>query len=144
MVAIGVCLVLAGTTQAQVPDLFPTDAQMQTAFGTVYNHLGLMEYCAGKGYAKESDVANSRKQVAAIMAHNVADATARSKEQLGAQGLIVGKQMIGLMDLDSKNPAHPEIVAEGKVMSLADNARAQRTTEQVLCRQMAEQAAPPP
>ena len=137
------CLSLSDATQAQDLD-FPTDTQMQAAYGTVYNHLGLMEYCAGKGYAKASDVANSHKQVAAIMGHNIAGASARAREKLGAEGIILGKQMIGLMDLGNKNPAHPEMVQEGTTMSLADNARAQGTTEQVLCRQMAEQAAPLP
>ncbi len=118
MIAIVFCLSLSDATQAQDLD-FPTDTQMQGAYGTVYNHLGLMEYCAGKGYAKASDVANSRKQVAAIMGHNIASASARAREKLGAQGIILGKQMIGLMDLDNKNPAHPEMVPEGKTMSLA-------------------------
>ncbi|RZL80239.1 MAG: hypothetical protein EOP66_06640, partial [Sphingomonas sp.] len=37
-----------GPLQAQE---LPTDQQLQTAFGSVYNHLGLMEYCMGKGFA---------------------------------------------------------------------------------------------
>ncbi len=131
------CFVSRGTSKAQD---FPTDAQVQAAFATAYNHLGLMEYCASKQYATAADVANSRKVVAVTVAGMTVSAAARAQEVAGHQGRILGKQLIGLMDPD--NPAHPEMVPEGQVMSLADNARAQKTSERELCGQMAAQAAP--
>ena len=134
-----VCLGTFGASTAQ--DL-STDAQIQAAFGTVYNHLGLMEYCASKGYASVGDVANARKAAAAAIMGMNTTAVARAQEQVGVRGTIVGRQLVGLMD--PANPAHPEMVRDGETMSLADNARAQHTTEQALCRQMAEQVAPLP
>jgi fructose-specific component phosphotransferase system IIB-like protein len=64
-------------------------------------------------------------------------AAAREKQEIGRRGDIVGPQIIGLMG--SGNAAGPEEVLEGQTISLADNARAQNTSERVLCRQMAEQ-----
>ena len=115
---------------------------MQAAFGTVYNHLGLMEYCASKGFATATDVANARKAANAAIMGMTTSAATRAQEQVGARGTIVGRQLVGLMNPD--DPAHPEMVPEGRTMSLADNARAQKTTEQALCRQMADQVAPLP
>lgn len=120
----------------------PTDAQLQMAFGTVYNHLGLMEYCASKGFATATDVANTRKMVDATIAGMSVEAGAREKEDVGRRGDIVGPQVIGL--LDSSNPARPEVVPEGRTMSLADNARAQKSSQHILCRQMAVQVEPLP
>jgi hypothetical protein len=37
----------------------PTDDQIPTAFGAVYNRLGLMECCQSKDFADASDVANT-------------------------------------------------------------------------------------
>ena len=124
---------------AQAQDL-PTDAQMQAAFGTAYNHLGLMEYCAAKGFARSADVANTRRMVDATVVGMDVTAAARAQEAAGQHGNIVGKQLIGLMQSD--NPAHPEMVPDRQTMSLADNARAQKTSERTLCRQMAAQVAP--
>ena len=131
------CVADPGTAAAQ--DM-PTDAQIQAAFGTVYNHLGLMEYCAAKGFATAADVANTRKVVAATIAGMEVSAAAHAQEAIGRRGQIVGKQLIGLMDLD--NPAHPEMVLDGQNMSLADSARAQKISERKLCGQMAAQVAP--
>ena len=130
-----------GSITATAQDL-PTDAQVQAAFGATYNHLGLMEYCATKGFATTADVANMRKVVAQITRSITVGAAARAQEAVGKGGTIVGEQIIGLMD--SSNPARPEVVPAGKTMSLADNARAQKTTERVLCGQMAAQVAPLP
>ena len=137
--AVALCV---GDTGASAAQDLPTDAQMQAAFGTVYNHLGLMEYCASKGHANATDVANARKSAAAALSGMTTSAATRAQEQVGARGTVVGRQLVGLMDPD--NPAHPEMVREGQTVSLADNARAQHTTEQALCRQMAEQVAPLP
>jgi hypothetical protein len=130
---------LVGSAQAQ--DL-PTDAQLQAAFGTVYNHLGLMEYCAAKGFATATDVANMRRMVDATIAGMTVEAAARAQEDIGRRGDIVGPQFIGL--LDSSNPARPELVPEGQTMSLADNARAQKSSERALCGLMAAQVEPLP
>jgi hypothetical protein len=124
-----------GPLQAQE---LPTDKQLQTAFGSVYNHLGLMEYCMGKGFATAVDVANTRKSVVATIAGMTVTPAALAQQAVGRRGDIVGPQVIGLMD--SSNPARPEEVHEGQTMSLADNARAQKSSERTLCRQMAEQA----
>jgi hypothetical protein len=124
-----------GPSQAQE---LPTDQQLQTAFGSVYNHLGLMEYCMGKGFAAAVDVANTRKSVVATIAGMTVTPAAFAQQAVGRRGNIVGPQVIGLMD--SSNPARPEEVREGQTMSLADNARAQKSSERTLCRQMAEQA----
>ncbi|MBD8701980.1 hypothetical protein IFT54_19410 [Sphingomonas sp. CFBP 13714] len=124
-----------GPLQAQE---LPTDQQLQTAFGSVYNHLGLMEHCMGKGFATAVDVANTRKSVVATIAGMTVTPKAFSQQAVGRRGDIVGPQVIGLMD--SSNPARPEEVREGQTMSLADNARAQKSSERTLCRQMAEQA----
>jgi hypothetical protein len=123
-----------GPLQAQDP----TDQQLQTAFGSVYNHLGLMEYCMGKGFATAVDVANTRKSVVATIAGMTVTPAAFAQQAVGRRGDIVGPQVIGLMD--SSNPARPEEVREGQTTSLADNARAQKSSERTLCRQMAEQA----
>ena len=120
----------------------PSDAQIQQAIGTAYNHLGLIEYCADKGFATTADVANMRKMVGAVSAGLSAGAAARAQEAVGRRGVIVGSQIIGLMD--ASNPARPEVVPEGRRMSLADNARAQKSSERTLCGQMAEQVAPLP
>jgi hypothetical protein len=124
-----------GPLQAQE---LPTDQQLQTAFGSVYNHLGLMEHCMGKGFATAVDVANTRKSVVATIAGMTVTPKAFAQQAVGRRGDIVGPQVIGLMD--SSNPARPEEVREGQTMSLADNARAQKSSERTLCRQMAEQA----
>jgi hypothetical protein len=116
----------------------PTDQQLQAAFGAVYNHLGLMEYCRGKGFATDVDVANTRKSVVAAIAGMTVGPAMLALQGVGRRGDIVGPQVIGLMD--STNPARPEEVREGQTMSLADNARAQKSSERTLCRQMAEQA----
>ena len=79
--------------------------------------------------------------MAAIMGMNTTVAT-RAQEQVGARGIIVGRQVVGRMD--PANPAHPEMVPEEHRMSLAENARARRTTEEALCGHMAEQARPLP
>lgn len=114
----------------------PTDEQLQAAFGASYNHLGLMEYCVDKGFAKFDDVVNARRTVAAIVAGMDVSAGTRAQQEIGRRGDIVGPQVIGLM---GSNPAHPEAVPEGQTMSLADNARAQKSSERILCKQMAEQ-----
>ena len=124
---------------ASAQDL-PTDDQIQAAFGVVYNHLGLMEYCAAKKFAKATDVANTRKVVKATVAGMNVSAASRAQETVGQHGTIIGEQLIGLMD--PKNPAHPEMVPKGRTVSLADNAREQNTSERELCGQMAAQAAP--
>ena len=116
----------------------PTDQQLQAAFGAVHNHLGLMEYCMGKGFATDVDVANTRKSVVAAIAGMTVGPAMLALQVVGRRGDIVGPQLIGLMD--SSNPARPEEVREGQTMSLADNARAQNSSERVLCKQMAEQA----
>lgn len=116
----------------------PTDEQLQTAFGSVYNHLGLMEYCMDKGFANAGDVANMRRSVIATIAGMTVIPAALAQQAVGRRGDIVGTQVIGLMD--SSNPARPEEVREGQTMSLADNARAQKSSERTLCREMADQA----
>ena len=118
----------------------PTDAQMQAALGTVYNHLGLLEYCHARGFATAPDVANMQGVVKSATQGMPVTAEARAKEAVRRGGVIVGPQVIGL--LDAGNPARPEKVPDGRTMTLADNARAQKTTEQALCRQMAAQVAP--
>jgi len=128
------CALAFGPLHAQ--DL-PTDDQLQTLFGAAYNRLGLMEYCVGKGFAAAGDVANSRRTVVATVAGMRVTAAAVGKQESGRRGDIVGPQFIGLMG--SGNPARPEEVREGQTMSLADNARAQNSSEHVLCTQMAEQ-----
>jgi len=125
-----------GTVQAQE---LPTDRQLQAAFGAVYNRLGLMEYCAAKRFADAGDVANSRRSVTATIAGMAVAAEARAQQAVGRRGHIVGPQVIGLMN--SSNRDRPEELGEGQTMSLADNARAQQSTERTLCRQMADQAA---
>jgi hypothetical protein len=115
-----------------------TDDQLQAAFGAVYNRLGLMEYCRSKRFADASDVANTRRTVVATLMGMSATAAALEKQEIGRRGDVVGPQFIGLMG--SGNPARPEEVREGETMSLADNARAQNSSERVLCRQMAQQA----
>ena len=130
-----VCTLGVAPLQAQE---LPTDDQLQAAFGAVYNRLGLMEYCQTKGFSDASDVANTRRMVAATLKGMSITAAALEKQELGRRGDIVGPQVIGLMG--SGNPARPEEVLDGRTMSLADNARAQNTSERVLCRQMAEQA----
>ncbi len=137
LVGVLACGAFSGPAGAQ--DL-PTDAQIQAAFGTAYNHLGLVEYCTAKRYAKPADVANTRKMVEATVAGMVVSAASRSQEAVGQHGNIVGEQLIGLMD--PNNPAHPEMVPDGRTVSLADNARAQKISERTLCGQMAAQAAP--
>ncbi|WP_260599460.1 hypothetical protein [Sphingomonas endolithica] len=116
----------------------PTDDQLQAAFGAVYNRLGLMEYCTRKGFADAGDVANTRKTVVATIAGMSVTAVALGQQEVGRRGDIVGPQIIGLMG--SGNPARPGEVREGQTMSLADNARAQHSSERLLCNQMAEQA----
>ena len=127
--------VALGPLQAQ--DL-PTDQQLQTVFGSVYNHLGLIEYCRDKGFATAIAVANTRKSVVATIAGMPVTPAALAQQAVGRRGEIVGPQVVGLMD--SSNPARPEEVREGQTMSLADNARAQKSSERALCRRMAEQA----
>ena len=126
-------------TIAPAQDL-PTDTQMQAAFGAFYNHLGLLEYCRAKGFATAEDVANMQGVMKSQSQGITVTAAARAKEAVGRGGVIVGPQVIGL--LDASNPARPEKVPDGRMMTLADNARAQKTTEQTLCRQMAAQVAP--
>ncbi len=127
----------AGTASAQE---LPTDAQMQAAFGTAYNHLGLMEYCVGHGYAHAGDVANTRRMVEATVAGMDVSAAARGQQAVGQRGFVIGEQLVGRMD--PGNPSHPEMVPAGRTMSLADNARAQKTSVRELCAQMAAQVAP--
>lgn len=93
----------------------------------------------GKGFADAVDVANTRKSVVGTIAGMTVSPAALAQQAVGRHGDIVGPQVIGLMD--SSNPARPEEVPEGQTMSLAENARAQRSSERTLCRQMAEQAA---
>ena len=140
-IAIAVLAVVAGTAALAEQDL-PTDDQIQSAFGIGYDRLGLMEYCASQGFAGPADVANARRTVAAITGSMSVGAAAKAQEAFGRRGTIVGEQAVGLMD--AGNPARPEVVPAGRTMSLADNARAQKTTERVLCSQMAAQMAPPP
>ncbi len=116
----------------------PTDQQLQTAFGAVYNRLGLIEYCAGQGFVTATDVSNARRAVTATIAGMRVSKSALAQQGVGRSGNIVGPQIIGLMD--PGNPTHPEEVAEGQTMSLERNARAQMSSERVLCEQMAEQA----
>lgn len=127
--------VLASAAAAQ----FPSDAQVQAAVNVVYDHQGLIEYCADKGWATADDVAAVRLQTKTVMEHMGAaeNATALSYEAQGRRGVILGRQFIGLMRMDSKT--HPEIVAEGQTMAFADNARAQGLTERVLCGQITAQ-----
>ncbi len=132
---------IASSRPALAQDI-PTDTQVQQAFGTVYNHLGLIEYCAAKGFATAADVANARKSVDATTGGMSVGAAARAQEAVGRRGDIVGKQIIGLMD--ASNPARPEVVPEGRTMSLADNARSQKSSERTLCQQMAAQVEPLP
>ena len=129
----------AGRLSAQE---LPTDAQIQAAFRTAYNHLGLMEYCQDRGFAAAADVANARKSVNAVVAGMSVGPAARAHEAVGRRGDIVGPQLIGL--LDASNSARPEVVPEGRAMSLAANARAQNIPERTLCSQMAPQEAPLP
>ena len=124
-----------GPLQAQE---LPTDHQLQMAFGSVYNHLGLMEYCMAKGFANAVDVANTRRSVVATVAGMTVTPAALAQQAVGRRGDIVGPQVIGLMN--SSSSARPEEVREGQTMSLADNARAQKSSERMLCRQMADQA----
>ena len=126
---------------AQAQDL-PTDAQLQAAFGTMYNRLGLIEYCADKGFATAADVVNTRRMVDATVAGMTVEDAAREQEHIGRRGNIVGPQLIGLLDIS--NPSRPEVVPEGQTMSLANNARAQKSSERELCRQMAAQVQPAP
>ena len=116
---------------------FPSDAQVQAAFGTLYDHLGLMEYCTDKGFATAADVAAARLEVSTVTAGMTVSPEARSHEAQGRGGVILGKQIIGLMNLDA--PTHPELIPEGRTMTLSDNARAQKLTERSLCGQMAAQ-----
>jgi hypothetical protein len=116
----------------------PTDDQLQAAFGAVYNRLGLMEYCSSKGFANASDVANTRKTAVATVMGMSVTAAALGKQETGRRGIVVGPQFIGLMG--SGEPARPEEVREKQTMSLADNARVQKSSERVLCKQMAGQA----
>ena len=118
----------------------PSDAQVQAAFGVAYNHLGLMEYCAAKKFATAVDVVNARKVLDAGIAGMSVGPTARAQQAVGQHGTIIGKQLIGLMN--TEDPTHPEMVPEGQTVSLADNARAQHTSERTLCHQMAAQVAP--
>ena len=137
--ALATMLACGLATIAPAQDL-PTDAQMQAAFGSVYNHLGLLEYCRAKGFATAADVANMQGVVRSTTQGTTVTTEARAKEAVGRGGVIVGPQVIGL--LDASNPARPEKVPDGRTMTLANNARAQKTTEQTLCRQMAAQVAP--
>lgn len=50
--------------------------------------------------------------------------TALAQQAVGPRGVIVGEQVIGKMD--SRHPAHSVMVPDGKMMSLTDNARAQK------------------
>jgi hypothetical protein len=129
-----VCTSWVAPLQAQE---LPSDNRLQAAFGAVYNRLGLMEYCQTKGFADASDVANTRRTVVATLMGMSVTAAALEKQEMGRRGDIVGPQVIGLMG--SGNPARPEEVLEGQTMSLGRNARAQNTSERVLCRHMAEQ-----
>jgi len=124
-----------GPVQAQE---LPTDRQLQMVFGALCNRLGLMEYCMDAGLAKAVDVANTRRSVVATIAGMTVTPAAVAQQATGRRGYIVGPQIIGLMD--SSDPVRPEEVPEGQVMSLADHARAQKSTERTLCRQMADQA----
>jgi hypothetical protein len=130
-----ICALWAGPLHAQE---LPTDDQLQTVFGAVYNRLGLMEYCRSKGFASASDVANTRKTVVATIMGVSVTVAALGKRETGRRGIVVGPQFIGLMG--SSDPARPEEVRDGQTMSLADNARAQKSSERALCKQMAEQA----
>ena len=132
-------LTCALSAAAPAQDL-PTDTQIQTAFGAFYNHLGLLEHCRAKGFATAADVANMKGVVNSQTQGITVTAEARAKEAVGRGGVIVGPQVVGL--LDASNPARPEKVPDCRTMTLADNARAQKTTEQTLCRQMAAQVAP--
>lgn len=70
------------------------------------------------------------------------EAMALAQEEIGRRGDIVGPRFIGLMD--PSNPARPEVVPEGRTMSLADNARTQKSSQRTLCKQMAAQVEPMP
>jgi hypothetical protein len=124
--------------RVQAQDL-PSDDQLQKAFGAAYNHLGLIEYCADRGYANAGDIANARQTVVALLGGMPAAPSARALEGVGQHGTIVGPQVVGLMD--SSNPMRPEEVRDGQSMTLAENARLQKSSERALCRQMADQAA---
>jgi hypothetical protein len=133
---------LSGTIVPVRAQDLPTDAQLQAAFGTLYNRLGLMEYCADKGLSTPADVANTRRMVDVTVAGLTVEDPTRTQQDIGRRGYIVGPQSIGLLDMS--NPARPEVVLEGQTMSLADNARAQKSSERALCRQMAAQVQPLP
>jgi hypothetical protein len=133
---------LSGTIVPVLAQDLPTDAQLQAAFGTLYNRLGLMEYCADKGFSTPVDVANTRRMVDVTVAGLKVEDTTRAQQDIGRRGDIVGPQSIGLLDMS--NPARPEVLLEGQTMSLAGNARAQQSSERALCRQMAAQVEPLP
>lgn len=137
----GACRLIAGAlAAAAVPGAsaqdFPTDGQVQAAFGTLYDHLGLLEYCAAKGYASAADVDAVRLEVRTVVAGTQVSPEARAREAQGRRGEVIGRQIVGLM---RPGPAHPELVPEGRTATLADVARAQGITERALCGQMAAQ-----
>ncbi|WP_174298141.1 hypothetical protein [Sphingomonas bacterium] len=70
---------IASSRPALAQDI-PTDTQVQQAFGRVYNHLGLIEYCAAKGFATAADIANARKTVDATTGGMSVGAAARAQE----------------------------------------------------------------
>ncbi|MET3710440.1 hypothetical protein ABIC65_001120 [Sphingomonas trueperi] len=134
---VGVALGTASVSRLQAQDL-PSDERLQRAFGATYNRLGLIEYCVAKGFANTGDVANARRTVAATLSGMTATPAALAQQEVGRRGIIVGPQVIGLMN--PADPAHPEEVREGQMISLAENARVQRLSERTLCKQMTEQA----
>jgi hypothetical protein len=131
--------VMTGAVQAQ--DLLPSDAEMQKALGGAYNHLGLIEYCADHGHATAQDVTQAHKVTETLVGTLTPEPAAMAQEKDGREGTIIGLQIVGRMDLASVG--HPEIVPEGRTMSFADNARAQKLTERELCQQMVAQMQTP-
>lgn len=138
-VLFAVALTMTGAVQAQ--DILPSDAEMQKALGGAYNHLGLIEYCADQGHATAQDVEQAHKVTATLVGTLTPEPAAMAQEKVGREGTIIGLQIVGRMELASAT--HPEIVPEGRTMSFADNARAQKLTEGELCQQMVAQMQAP-
>lgn len=136
------CVLLSETILPVGAQGIPTDAQLQAAFATLYNRLGLMEYCADSGLSTLVDVANTRRMVDSTVAGMTVEDATRMQQSVGRRGYIIGPQTIGLLDVS--NPARPEVVGAGETMSLADNARAQKSSERDLCMQLAAQVEPLP
>lgn len=131
--------VMTGAVQAQ--DILPSDAEMQKALGGAYNHLGLIEYCADHGHATAQDVVQAHKVTETLVGTLTPEPAAMAQEKAGREGTIIGLQIVGRMELAEAE--HPEIVPEGRTMTFADNARAQKLTERELCQQMVAQMQAP-